>query len=248
MTLSWKELVLHGLLKKVGEPSLANEILKMVMKGRFPFLEEEAREFHSRNIEPVLKWIRLRRMWDKGEWVHGSQIKEAQNGCASPIHTKATDELLSSWRKRVPEQRRRAVMMNKESKLLRWRGHSNYDITSGIARDIDDDYHSIENSIKWYGEIHEGRYYLFWDKKIGNAVTDVAARRKQQRSFLMSGFDINIIDGEGLYSRISDTWVYEYEQWIKNRGSWGKRQSEFTMVHGIGKKEKKHIDDMFLKE
>ena len=139
-------------------------------------------------------------------------------------------------------------MMNKESKLLRWRGHSNYDITSGIARDIDHDYHSIENSIKWYGEIHEGRYYLFWDKKIGNAVTDVAARRKQQRSFLMSGFDINIIDGEGLYSRISDTWVYEYEQWIKNRGSWGKRQSEFTMVHGIGKKEKKHIDDMFLKE
>ena len=64
----------------------------------------------------------------------------------------------------------------------------------------------------------------------------------------MSGFDINIIDGEGLYSRISDTWVYEYEQWIENRGSWGKRQSEFTMVHGIGKKEKKHIDDMFLKE
>ena len=54
MTLSWKELVLHGLMKTVGEPSLANEIFKMVMKGRFTFLEEEAREFHSENIGPVI--------------------------------------------------------------------------------------------------------------------------------------------------------------------------------------------------
>jgi len=245
MTLSWKELVLNGLLKKVGEPSLAKELLKMVMKERFSFLEEEAREFHSHNIEPVLKWVRLRRLWDKGEWVHGSQIKEAQNGCASPIHTKATDELLSSWRKRIPEQRRRAVMMNKESKLLRWRGYGDYDITSGRARELDNDYHSIEDSIKWYGEIHEGRYYLFWDKNIAPAIKDWAERARRQRSSLMSGFDINIIDGEGLYSRISDTWIYGYEQWTKNPEGWGPRQFEFTMVHSIGKKEKMHIDDMF---
>jgi hypothetical protein len=64
----------------------------------------------------------------------------------------------------------------------------------------------------------------------------------------MSGFDINIIDGEGLNKNISDTWVYAYDQWTQNPGGWGARQFEFTMVHGRGKKEKMHIDDMFLKE
>ena len=99
---------------------------------------------------------------------------------------------------------------------------------------------------RWYGDIHEGRYYLFWDKKIANAIADAAKRRRESKAFLMSGFDINIIDGEGLHSRISDTWVYAYEQWTKNPGGWGSRQFEFTMVHEKGKKEKILIDDMFL--
>ena len=63
----------------------------------------------------------------------------------------------------------------------------------------------------------------------------------------MSDFDINIIDGEGLKKNIADTWVYAYEQWIKNPGGWGARQFEFTMVHERGKKEKMHLDDMFSK-
>jgi hypothetical protein len=54
MTLSWKELVCHGLLVEIGEPSLVKDILKMAMKERFSFLEEEAREFHSENVEPVI--------------------------------------------------------------------------------------------------------------------------------------------------------------------------------------------------
>ena len=136
-------------------------------------------------------------------------------------------------------------MMHKESKLLRWRGHGDYDITSGRARDLDSDYHSIENSIKWYGEIHEGRYYLFWDQKLALPIADCAMRRRQSKAFLMSGFDINIIDGEGLNKNISDSWVYAYEQWTKNPGGWGTRQFEFTMVHGRGQKGKMHIDDMF---
>ena len=245
MTLSWKELVFHCLSVKVGEPSLVKEILKMAMKGRFSFLEEEAREFHSRNIEPVLKYVRFHRVWlglappDMGANLLGQNVSVHSRTC----HSEAIDELKSSWKERIPEERRQAVTRHKESTLLLWRGQGEEDIEN-----LRQQYPSIENSIKWYGEIHEGRYYLFWDKKLALPIADCAARRRQSKASLMSDFDINIIDGEGLYSRISDTWVYEYEQWIKNRGSWGKRQSEFTMVHRIGKKEKKHIDDMFLKE
>jgi len=54
MTLSWKELVLHGLLKKVGEPSLARDIFRYVKKMNRDYLEEEAREFHSENVGPVI--------------------------------------------------------------------------------------------------------------------------------------------------------------------------------------------------
>jgi hypothetical protein len=54
MTLSWKELVCYGLLVKVGDPSLVKDLLKMVMKERFSFLEDEAREFHSESIGPVI--------------------------------------------------------------------------------------------------------------------------------------------------------------------------------------------------
>ena len=55
MTLSWKELVLHGLLNKVGDPSLVKELLKVVMKEHRDLLEEEAREFHSGSVGPVVE-------------------------------------------------------------------------------------------------------------------------------------------------------------------------------------------------
>jgi len=54
MTFSWKELVCHGLLKKVGDPSLVKELLKIVMKERRDLLEEEAREFQSGFVYPVV--------------------------------------------------------------------------------------------------------------------------------------------------------------------------------------------------
>jgi hypothetical protein len=273
MTFSWKELVCHGLLVKVGDPSLVKDILNMVMKERWLFLETEAREFHSGNVATAapaaphpfdfqhlhaqICHIRLQNKTKRNKTKQNQDELRHQINTAHPLlklpsqllqkclendvtisRRKLMDELLSSWKERIPEQRRRAVMANKETGLFRWRGDG-----------VGEDYHSIEDSIKWYGGIHEGRYYLFWDKKIANAVADCAKRRNQQRSFLMSGFDINIIDGErkSWVQRPSDTWIYAYEQWTKNPGGWGARQSEFTMVHSIGKKEKRHIDDMFLK-
>ena len=134
--------------------------------------------------------------------------------------------------------------MSYKETLLRAKHNARTSIIWTMA-ELRQKYPSITESINWYGEIHEGRYYLFWDKKIANAVADCAKRRNQQRSFLMSGFDINIIDGEGLNKNISDTWVYAYDQWTKNPEGWGARQFEFTMVHERGKKEKMHIDDMF---
>ena len=264
MSLSWKELVLHGLLKKIclyrgGDPSLLKELLKVVMKEHRDHLEKEAREFHSENVGPVVGVYREQ----LSRWGHTGLVERRCKAAARRDEERERSELWltainynnlkyefdCSWKARTPEQRRRAAMMHKESTLLRWRGHSDYDITSGRARDLDIDYHSIEKSIKWYGEIHEGRYYLFWDKKLALPIADWAARaRRQSKAFLMSGFDINIIDGEGLGNNIPESWVYAYDQWTTNPMGWGARKAEFTMVHGIGKKEKMHIDDIFLKE
>ena len=54
MTLSWKEIVCHSLLVKVGDPSLVKDLMKVMMKERWLFLEEEARDFHSENVVPVI--------------------------------------------------------------------------------------------------------------------------------------------------------------------------------------------------
>ena len=228
----------------------------MVMKERWLFLEEEAREFHSENVataapDPAAGWRQLERQYSDlrhqiNTCVQSKLPSQLLQKCletdAAISRRKLMDELLSSWKERIPEQRRQAIMMNKET-CLRARSST---MTAWAMADVRKQYPTLLKSINWYGEIHEGRYYLFWDKKIANAIADCAKRRRQHVSFLMSDFDINIIDGEGLYRRISDTWIYAYEQWTKNPGGWGARQSEFTMVHSIGKKEKMLIDDMFL--
>ena len=263
MTLSWKELVCHGLLVEIGEPSLVKDLLKIVMKERFSFLEEEAREFHSQNESmrqelariPAAGWRQLERQFPRLRHQNNtenpllkipSQLSlRCREASIAISRRKLIDELISSWKERIPEQRRRAVMSNKETRV-----RAKHNARTSIIWTMEELRHrhpSITESINWYGEIHEGRYYLFWDKKIANAIADCAKRRRQQISFLMSGFDINIIDGErkSWVRRPSDTWIYAYEQWTKNPGGWGARQSEFTMVHSIGKKEKMHIDDMF---
>jgi len=243
MSFSWKELVCHGLMAKVGDPSLVKDLLKVVMKRHRYHLEEEAREFHtgSRYWE-MLNYFKLEKLCLKG-YIAGALKKSCSMRTPYQVlQRQVMHELRLSWKERVPEERRREVTRHKESKLLGRRGDE--DIV-----DLRQQYPSIVKSIKWYGEIHEGRYYLFWDKKLALPIADWAARaRRQSKAFLMSGFDINIIDGEGLDNNIPESWVYAYDQWTTNPMGWGARKAEFTMVHGIGKKEKMHIDDMFLKE
>jgi hypothetical protein len=245
MTLSWKELVCHGLSEEVGDPSLVKDLLKVVMKERWLFLEEEARGFHSENMKPLLNYIRLEKLWMRGKTIVMTELHNARANIWSDLisHRQAMQTLKLCWKQRIPEERRQAVTRHKESNLLRWRGATGDE----DIKELGQQYPSIEKSIKWYGDIHEGRYYLFWDQKLALPIADCAMRRRQSKAFLMSGFDINIIDGEGLNKNISDTWVYAYDQWTQNPGGWGARQFEFTMVHGRGKKEKMHIDDMFLK-
>ena len=245
MTLSWKELVCHGLSEEVGDPSLVKDLLKVVMKERWLFLEKEAREFHSENMKPLLNYIRQEKLWMRGKTIVMTELHNARANIWSDLisHRQAMQTLKLCWKQRIPEERRQAVTRHKESNLLRWRGATGDE----DIKELGQQYPSIEQSIKWYGEIHEGRYYLFWDKTLSSPIEDCATRRRQSKASLMSGFDINIIDGEGLKKNISDTWVYAYEQWIKNPGGWGARQFEFTMVHERGKKEKMHLDDMFSK-
>jgi hypothetical protein len=246
MTLSWKELVCHGLSEEVGDPSLVKDLLKVVMKERWLFLEKEAREFHSENMKPLLNYIRQEKLWMRGKTIVMTELHNARANIWSDLisHRQAMQTLKLCWKQRIPEERRQAVTRHKESNLLRWRGATGDE----DIKELGQQYPSIEKSIKWYGDIHEGRYYLFWDQKLALPIADCAMRRRESKAFLMSGFDINIIDGEGLNKNISDTWVYAYDQWTQNPGGWGARQFEFTMVHGRGKKEKMHIDDMFLKE
>ena len=247
MTLSWKELVCHGLLKEVGEPSLVKKFLKIAMKDRRDYLEKEARAFHTGGgYWEMLNYFRLEKLCLKGRRTGSLKKACSMRTPYQVLQRQVMHELRLSWKERIPEERRRAVTGHKESILLRWRGQGD-DI-----EDLRQQYPSIEKSIKWYGDIHEGRYYLFWDKNIALAIADWARSRRQSKASLMSGFDINIIDGEGVKS-IPSSGVYAYDQWTNNPGSltsrtltWGAKHSEFARMHAIGKKEKMHIDDMFL--
>jgi len=48
MSFSWSELVCHGLLKEIGEREVVCHIMDFVKPLRRDFLEEEAREYHSK--------------------------------------------------------------------------------------------------------------------------------------------------------------------------------------------------------
>ena len=76
MTFSWKELVCHGLLKEIGEPSLAKVLLNIVMKERWLFLEEEAREFHTGSgYWEMLNYFRLEKLCFLVMWGGGATLK-----------------------------------------------------------------------------------------------------------------------------------------------------------------------------
>ena len=69
MTLSWKELVCHGLLNQMVEPVVIKYILKMAIKERCTYLSEEAREFHTVNVKPCLYYNMLKTMFLRGKEV-----------------------------------------------------------------------------------------------------------------------------------------------------------------------------------
>ena len=54
MTLSWKQLVCHGLLNQIEEPEVVKYILKIAIKERCAYLSEESREFYSKHMKYVL--------------------------------------------------------------------------------------------------------------------------------------------------------------------------------------------------
>ena len=110
MSLSWKELVCHGLLANVGDPSLVKELLKIVMKGRWLFLEEEAREFHTSNVdyEDILLQYRLQDNMDfrvSSELPLSTWPKDKR--MIVVLHDEVTYELKSSWKKIVKERYRK---------------------------------------------------------------------------------------------------------------------------------------------
>ena len=69
MTLSWKELVCHGLLAKIEEPEVVKYILKIAIKERCAYLSEEAREFHSESIGPIINIYMSSLRRPRGVWV-----------------------------------------------------------------------------------------------------------------------------------------------------------------------------------
>ena len=74
MSFSWNELVCHGLMKKVGEPSLAREIFRYAKKMKRDYLEEEAREFHSENVGPVINIYMSALRRPRGAWAAAAAV------------------------------------------------------------------------------------------------------------------------------------------------------------------------------
>ena len=89
MTLSWKQLVCHGLLAKIEEPEVVKLCLKMVMKERCAYLSEEAREFHSESIGPIINIYMSSLRRPRGVWVRPPACVLADE--TWPFHLKYLD-------------------------------------------------------------------------------------------------------------------------------------------------------------
>ena len=240
MSFSWKELVCHGLLKKVGDPSLVKEILKVVMKERWLFLEEEAREFHTGIIGPVVDVYRDEwRFWGHrqpsdqcfhaiaGYEERHARLKRRSASRAELWRTairykNLKKELLSSWEKRMPRKRKDSILIAI--------GEKGWEPEDGLLNLLSDDGVLLREQkyiakCQWYQGIHEGRYYLFWHKD-----SFIQASHFTHWSVTAS-IDINVIEGRtqdnpwGSQAYPDICWDPKYLR-------------EKT-------KERKHIDDMF---
>ena len=227
MTLSWKELVCHGLLKKVREPSLVKDILKIAMKGRWLFLEEEARWFHTGIIGPVVDVYRDEwRYWghrqpsdqcfhaiagyeERHARLKRSAASRAELWLTAIRYKNLKKELRSSWEERMPRKRKDSILIALDDREKEWEPED------GLACLLSDDGVLLREQkyiakCQWYQGIHEGRYYLFWHKDSFRAAArfsdGLSCSPPSERDIRKASIDINVIKG------------------------------------------KKHIDDMFLKE
>ena len=107
MTLSWKELVCHGLLKQIEEPVVVKYILKIATKERCAYLSEEVREFHTENVEQCLHYIRFQNMFARGEEVILSELPPRKAIMFVISHNKVIYELISSWKEIVLKYRKK---------------------------------------------------------------------------------------------------------------------------------------------
>ena len=204
MTLSWKELVCHGLLVKVGEPSLVKDILKIAMKGRWLFLEEDGRGFHTGIIGPVVDVYRDERRY----WGHRVPTDQAFHAIAgyekrhppelwlTAIRYKnLKKELLSSWGERMPRKR-------KDSILIAVGAGEGWEPEDGLLNLLSDDGVLLREQkyiakCQWYQGIHEGRYYLFWHKDSFRAAAHcsdgLSCSPPSEKDILRASIDINVI-------------------------------------------------------
>ena len=233
MTLSWKELVCHGLLKKVGDPSLTKDLLKVVMKEQRDHVEEEAREYHSEITKDNLLYILTMTIPTRCGKLRDRLLERffaGELGDSISIHRNVTDELLASWDERKPYRRRDAVWTAFCGGWEEQLADLNFIIDDPAQWLLQTAADEEENVAKceWFQGIHEGRYYLFWHKD-----SFIEASHFTHWSVTAS-IDINVIEGRT-----------EDNPWGSQRYPdicWDPKYLRENP------KERKHIDDMFLKE
>ena len=256
MTLSWKELVCHGLLAKIEEPEVVKYILKIVIKERCAYLSEEAREFHSGFVYPVVE------VYFDNKDVHPSIIHEFKRrvGYCKLVRPPAValppemwltairyknvnKEFISSWEERQSVRRRRTILIALIAGERGWEPAED-GLTDLLSDEGGHGMRWVASSAKcqWYQGIHEGRYYLFWHKDSFRAVAHFTdgptgapeyARHRLRRDILKASIDINVIEGR----KRENLWTWP------GRWGWWTSCSKWLLDEGV--KERKHIDDMF---
>ena len=233
MTFSWKELACHGLLKELEDPSLVKHLLKVVMKERRDHVDEEAREYHSEITKDNLLYILTMTIPSRCDKLRHNLLDRyfaGEFGNSIRIHRDVTDELLASWQERKPYRRRDAIWTALLGGWEEQLADLNVIIDDPPGRPLNTSSDEEENVAKcvWFQGIHEGRYYLLWHKDSFKEASHFT------HWSVTASIDINVIEGRT-----------EENPWGSQRYPdicWDpKYLREKT-------KERKHIDDMFLKE
>jgi hypothetical protein len=115
MTLSWKELVCHGLLNQIEEPVVVKNILKMVIRYRCAYLSEEARDVHSKYRQLLVCCsrftckLRPSDPLDKLEFNSSGEYVSIgyRVWLAGQLHNITVNELKSSWKEIVLKFRKK---------------------------------------------------------------------------------------------------------------------------------------------